>query len=217
MNLLRFAVALLLLAAIATAWRWTPLHDRIALDSAVSMARRIAHSPLAPFAILAAYLVGGLVAFPITVLIAATGIVFGPLEGGLYALGGCLLNAAATYGVGCFLGRHTVRRLAGSRLDRITRRLAGKGILVVALIRLLPIAPFSMVNVVAGASRIRLRDFLLGTAIGMLPGITVTVMFVDRLSAAIIHPGPGTFVALAAVATVILGAILFAWRRFGGE
>jgi len=41
------------------------------------------------------------------------------------------------------------------------------------MILMVPIAPFSIVNVVAGASKLRLRDFLLGTALGMLPGIAV--------------------------------------------
>ena len=74
-----------------------------------------------------------------------------------------------------------MRRLAGSRLNRITRRLAKKGVMAIAVVRLLPIAPFSVVNAVAGASHIRLRDFMLGTALGMAPGIIVTVIFVDRV------------------------------------
>jgi uncharacterized membrane protein YdjX (TVP38/TMEM64 family) len=41
------------------------------------------------------------------------------------------------------------------------------------MIRMVPIAPFSIVNVVAGASKLSLRDYLLGTALGMLPGIVV--------------------------------------------
>ena len=39
------------------------------------------------------------------------------------------------------------------------------------MIRMVPIAPFSIVNVIAGASELRLRDYMLGTALGMLPGI----------------------------------------------
>jgi uncharacterized membrane protein YdjX (TVP38/TMEM64 family) len=41
------------------------------------------------------------------------------------------------------------------------------------MIRMVPIAPFSIVNVVAGASKLSLRDFLLGTVLGMAPGIAV--------------------------------------------
>lgn len=211
----RFTAALILLAAIGAAWRWTPLGGWIALGSLVSLARGMAESPLAAFAVLAVYAIGGLIAFPITVLVVATGIVFGPLLGGIYAFCATLLNAAVTYWVGQRLGRHTVRRLAGSRLNRITRRLARQGVIAVALIRLLPIASFWKVNVVAGATYIRWRQFLIGTAVGIAPGIALTVIFVDRADAAINHPGPGTFALLAAVTAILVGSALFVWRRFG--
>jgi len=211
----RFVAALLVFAVVAAAWRWTPLRDWVALAPLVSAARAAANAPEAVLGVLAVYVIGGLIAFPITVLIVATGVVFGPSLGGIYALGGALLNAAVTYGVGRRLGRDTVRRLAGSRLNRITRRLARRGMLTVAVLRLLPIAPYSIVNAVAGASRVRLRDFLLGTAIGMTPGIGLIVTFVDRIGAAVTNPGPVTFATLAAVAAIIGAAAWFVWRRFG--
>jgi phospholipase D1/2 len=211
----RFAAVLLVLAAVAAAWRWTPLRDWISLDSLVRMSRDIADSPLAAFVVLAVYVMGGLLVLPITVLVILTAVVFGPFLGGVYALGGALLSAAATYRVGRRLGRDTVRRLAGSRLNPITHRLAKKGIFAIAVARLLPIAPFSIVNAVAGASRVPLSEFLLGTAIGMAPGIALTVVFVDRVSAAITRPGPATFTALAAVTALLVGGAAFIWRRFG--
>ncbi|NUS20534.1 MAG: TVP38/TMEM64 family protein, partial [Mesorhizobium sp.] len=53
----------------------------------------------------------------------------------------------------------------------IQERIVGKGSLAVVVIRLIPIAPFSLVNLVAGASTLPLRDFLIGTLLGMMPGI----------------------------------------------
>ena len=213
----RFAAALLMLAAIAAASRWTALGDWIDLGSLVRTARAEADSPVAALGVLALYVVGGLIAFPITVLVVATGIVFGPWLGGAYAFGGALLNAAVTYRVGRWLGRDTVRRLAGQRLNRITRRLARQGVPAIVILRLLPIAPFTVVNAVAGASRIRANEFLIGTAIGIAPGIALTVAFVDRLGAALADPGFGTFAVLAAVSAVLVGWALFVWRRFGRD
>jgi phospholipase D1/2 len=141
--------------------------------------------------------------------------VFGPLVGGIYALGGALLSAAVTYTVGRHIGRQTVRRLSGRQLNRITRRLAKKGVLAIAVIRLLPVAPFSVVNAVIGASHIRFKDFLIGTALGMAPGIAITVIFVDRITAAVTDPGPGTYAALAAVAAILVGVATYVRKRFG--
>jgi uncharacterized membrane protein YdjX (TVP38/TMEM64 family) len=69
------------------------------------------------------------------------------------------------------LGQARLQRLLGRRSSRIQNRIIGKGVVAVAMIRMVPIAPFSIVNVVAGASKLSLRDFMIGTALGMAPGI----------------------------------------------
>jgi len=117
--------------------------------------------------------IGGLVAFPVTILIAATAAAFGPLSGFCYAAAGTLASALVTYAAGARLGKETVNLLAGPRVNRVRRRIARQGVIAIAVIRLIPIAPFTVVNLVAGASAIRLRDYLIGTALGMAPGMLV--------------------------------------------
>jgi phospholipase D1/2 len=210
----RVAIALIALAALAALWRYTPLRDFVSLRALIEIAHTLDESPVAPLAVLAAYVVAGLLVIPVTVLIIATGVVFGPLLGGFYALAGALLSAAVTYWIGSKLGRNTVRHLAGRRLNRITRRLAKKGALAIALIRLLPVAPFSIVNAVIGASHIRLRDFLLGTAFGMAPGIAVTVVFVDRVSAAVTDPGLFTYAGVVGMVAIVAAGAYYVHHRF---
>src|SRR5690606_23439627 len=115
----RVSIALLVIAALAALWRWTPLRDIVSLSTAIAMARALEESAFTPLVVLAAYVIAGLVVFPVTVLIAVSGIIFGPLVGGLYAMSGSLLSAAVTYAIGRRMGRHAVRRLAGARLNRI--------------------------------------------------------------------------------------------------
>jgi phospholipase D1/2 len=212
----KLAVALLLFAAIAAAARWLPSLDWVPLHSLVMAARGVADGPVAALVTLAVYPIAGLIGLPIVALVAATGIVFGPFPAAVYALGGTVLNAAVTYRLGRRLGRHAVRQLAGPRLNRITRRLAKKGIVAVAAMHLFPIASYSRIGLVAGASDIRLREFLIGTAIGVAPWIVLIVAFVHRVGAAIDRPGLGNFAALTVVAALLVGAALFTWRRFGG-
>ena len=212
-----FAVALLLLAALAAAWHWTPLRDAVALERAVRVMRAVADSSWAAVAVLGIYVVGGMFLAPITLLIVLTCAVFGPALGSLYALCGALLNAAVTYAAGRLLGRDAVRRFAGPRLNAITRRLARRGALRVAALRLLALAPYSTVNAVAGASHVRFADFLAGTAVGLLPPIGVTAIFVNRVQAVVAHPGIGTCAALFAVTAAVGAVALFVWRRFGRE
>jgi uncharacterized membrane protein YdjX (TVP38/TMEM64 family) len=200
------------LAALAFAWRFTPLHEWLALDRLVSVGESFRDEAWAPFAVLGVYIGAGLLAFPLLVLVAGTAIVFGPWLGPLYTIVGAMLSAALTFAIGRHLGRETIRRLAGRRVNDLSRRLARRGLLAIVFVRMLPIAPFSIVNVVAGASHIRWFDFLLGTLVGLLPGIVSMTFFVDRAIAALRHPGPKTF-ALLGVALAIVVALIWVLRR----
>ena len=211
-RLIGIALGVVLLGALALAWRFTPLGEGLAFDRLIAFGAGLRDHPWAPLGIALAFIGGGLVAFPLLVLIAATALVFGPILGPLYALAGALLSAALTFAIGRKLGRETVRKLAGKRVNDLSRRLARRGLIAVAVVRLLPIAPFSVVNVVAGASHIRWSDFLLGTLIGLLPGVATMSFFVDRAVAAIRHPGIVTFVLLAAAVALIVG-LAFTLRR----
>jgi phosphatidylserine/phosphatidylglycerophosphate/cardiolipin synthase-like enzyme/uncharacterized membrane protein YdjX (TVP38/TMEM64 family) len=200
-------VGLLLAAlALAAAWRWTPLREVADLQTLESFGREVRGSGLAPVVVIGTYVAGGLTMVPVTLLILTTALVFSPPAAFIYALAGSLASALATFGLGRLLGGQTVRRLAGGRLNRLSRQLARRGILAVTIVRLLPVAPFSIVNLVAGAAHIGLRDFTFGTALGMAPGILAITVFEKSLEQAISRPGTGSFLLLAAVALAVAGS-----------
>jgi len=211
-RLIGTAVGVAVLGIMAVAWRFTPLHEWLALEHLVDLGDAISDKPWAPLAVLLAFVGAGLVAFPLLVLIAVTAMVFGPWLGPLYTIAGATLSAALTFGIGRRLGRETVRKLAGKRVNDLSRRLAKRGLIAIAFVRMLPVAPFSIVNVVAGASHIRWSDFLLGTVIGLLPGIVTMTFFIDRAIAAVRSPGPETL-GLLAVALALIVALVWLLRR----
>lgn len=220
-TLLRFVIILLLLIGLAAAWQWTPLKNLVNLDTVSAAGEYLHKTGAAPVIVLAGYVLGSLVMFPVTFMILATAFMFGPLSGFLYSLFGCLLSAVVTYGIGWLVGRKVVSRLAGSRLNRLSRRVARHGVLVVTTSRILPLAPFTIVNLVAGASHIRLSEFVLGTIIGMTPGITAATIFGHQLEAAIRKPDIYSLATLAVIAVLILIGIMLIKSRFparqGGE
>jgi phospholipase D1/2 len=65
-----------------------------------------------------------------------------------------------------------------------------------------------VVNLVAGASKIRTRDYLLGSLIGMAPGVTLMTVFGDRLGAWLRHPNAGNLMVVVGIA---LAALLLTW------
>jgi phospholipase D1/2 len=165
--------------------------------------------------VLLSYAVGSLLFVPINLMIAATGAAFGPLLGLVYAAAGSLLAAAVVFGLGRTVGRDPMRRLAGRWVDAVSRRLDRHGLLGMALLRLMPVAPFSVVNLVAGSSAIRFRDFMLGSAIGMLPGLVLMTVFGDRLGVWLRRPDPFNLAILIAVTlgVVALAVVLRRWSR----
>src|SRR4029079_3030797 len=158
----------------------------------------------APVVVAGAFVLGGLVVFPVVVLIAATAATFGPGLGFIYAALGTMLSAMVTYGLGARLGKQTLRDLLGPRLESVRKRVARKGIISVAIIRLVPVAPFTVVNLLAGASEITFTQFMLGTALGMLPGIFMMSVLGHQLSQIIFHP---SVLSLSLLAAAVLGWI----------
>ena len=92
---------------------------------------------------------------------------------------------------------------AGRRLKRLSQSAAEKGIVSMVGLRLLPVAPFSAINLIAGASDVRLMDFLIGTALGMLPGIVLMTALGDRLREVWRNPSVEN--------TIVLGLLAIAW------
>jgi phospholipase D1/2 len=213
-RLIGLGVLALLLGLLAVAWRATPLKDTVNLASMISLAGQLQSMPFTPVIAIACFTLAGSVMVPVTVLIAVTGIVFGPFHGALYAIAGSTLSAALSYGLGAWIGRETVRELLGARINRLSRRIGKRGILAVMVVRVLPIAPFMIVNVVAGASHIRLRDFLIGTVFGMAPGIVLTVTFAHHLAEAARRPTAAAIAVLVLVGLVLIAAALGLQKLF---
>ena len=159
------------LAGLALAWQTTSLRDFTDIGYVASVIARHSQSALAPLFAVAAFVLGGLVVFPVVVLIAATAAALGPWIGAFSATAGVLASSLVLFMIGRFLGHKRLQSLLGARALRVQRRIVGKGVVAVAMIRMVPVAPFSLVNVLAGASQLRLTDFLIGTVIGMAPGI----------------------------------------------
>lgn len=126
-------------------------------------------SPWAIFLVCAIYMIAGLLFFPVSVLSLAVAMVFGAVWGVVYGMAGALCSTLLLFVIGQFVGEKGIRSIIGPRINRIDKKFADNGILGVAIIRNIPVAPFSLVNMVAGVSSIKLYHFLIGTFIGMLP------------------------------------------------
>jgi phosphatidylserine/phosphatidylglycerophosphate/cardiolipin synthase-like enzyme/uncharacterized membrane protein YdjX (TVP38/TMEM64 family) len=203
---LKVAATAALVLALVMAWQFTPLERWTEPDMLRASLASLAQSPWAPFLMIATFVAAGLVAFPVTILIAATAAAFGPWAGLAYAATGVLLSAIVTYALGARLGKEALRNVLGPRLNRLRRRIARRGVIAVATIRLVPLAPFTVVNLVAGASAIRPVDYIAGTILGMLPGLIVLSLLGHQVMRILSNPS-WTEVALLATAVAVWIAV----------
>ena len=133
-----------------------------------------AHGPLALPAAVAMFAALAFLGVPQFVLIAAAVAVFGPTQGAAYSWIGTLASALVGFALGRQFAARLLRDWESPSLARFMALLARNGLMASLLVRLAPLAPFVLVNVAAGASAIRLRDFAIGTAIGIAPKILFT-------------------------------------------
>lgn len=210
--LLKLLAGVGIVLALMLLWQVTPLAQYADPGVLAPQLDAIASKPWAPAALIAAFVLGGIVVFPVMVLIALTAITFGPFEGLAYASVGALASASVTYQIGRLGGRRWLAGLMGPRIERVRRRLARQGILSIMVLRMVPVAPFTLVNMLAGASEIRFRDYLLGTALGLAPGIVLMTALGDRLRRVWEDPSWQQAGILLGVALIWLG-ITFAIQR----
>jgi phospholipase D1/2 len=176
------------------AWELSPLSELARPERVSAALQDFAQGPWGPLVVVVAFTAGSLLLFPVTILIAATAAAFGPWLGFAYAALGTMSAALLTYAIGRLIGREALSDVLGPRLNRVREKIRRRGVIAVALIRLVPLAPFTIVNLAAGASDIRLVDFLLGTALGMLPGIVALAALGQQIGYMMAHPSVAAFV-----------------------
>jgi uncharacterized membrane protein YdjX (TVP38/TMEM64 family) len=161
------------LAIIALIWQVPSIGEWLSTETLLELRSEFSRAPWTRAIAVLAFPLASLAVAPVTLLIVCCGVLFGPYYGLIISLVGTLLAAALNYAIGSLAGGERVRRMAGRRVNRVSRGLAQQGALAVAALRLVPIAPFTIFNIVAGASHISFRDYMLGTLLGMGPGIAV--------------------------------------------
>jgi uncharacterized membrane protein YdjX (TVP38/TMEM64 family) len=96
-----------------------------------------------------------------------------------------LVAALVGWLVGRQLNEQRVRRWAGSGFEPTAKLLRKRGLVAVMALRVLPVAPFTVESIVAGALRIKWTDLALGTLFGMAPGMLGTSFIGDQVGAAV--------------------------------
>lgn len=123
--------------------------------------------------------------FPATALTLAGGAIFDFGWGFFLNWMGVMLGATLGYGMASVLGRDSVRRLLGHRVQKLDTITAEHGFWAMFRLRLIPVIPFLPLNFSAALAGVRVRDYIPATALGLIPFIGVYTYFADVLIAGV--------------------------------
>src|SRR5262245_1745047 len=128
--------------------------------------------------VLAAFYVPACLLFlPGSILTLGSGFAFGVVRGTIAVSIGSVLGATAAFVTGRTLARGLIEQkvMRNAKFRAIDQAVGEQGFKIVLLARLSPVFPFNLLNYAFGLTKVRFRDFVLASWIGMLPG---TVMYV---------------------------------------
>jgi uncharacterized membrane protein YdjX (TVP38/TMEM64 family) len=203
------AVALALTGLLTFVWRHTALAEVVTPDKVVAWFDGMSEKWWTPLVILAAYTPAMVVMFPRPLITLAAVVAYGPVVGGMLAMTGIEIASTVAYFAGRLMKEETLHRWAGPKFESVAEFLKKRGLFATFMVRLLPVAPFAVVSAVAGALRLKLWHLVVGTFLGMFPGMFGTTLLGEQVSEALSTGNVNWWIVAAAVA-ILGGVALFA-------
>lgn len=212
-------VLAVLVGAATSAWRYTPLNEWVTAERLVGWIETFSQYWWAPLALGLAYIPAAIVIFPRPLLTVAAAMAFGPWKGFAIALGGVLATTLLGYALGRGVDPARVKRWSGPRLDRVAGALRKEGLISVASVCVLPLAPFFIEVVAFGALRLKLWHVMGGVTISNVPGLLASTLLGDQVHAVLAHDRTLNPWVLALVAALVVGGAIAArrlWTKMRG-
>jgi uncharacterized membrane protein YdjX (TVP38/TMEM64 family)/rhodanese-related sulfurtransferase len=208
---------LLLGLAILAGALWLAFH-RDQLDPALIEGAMRNLGPWGAVAHVTLFALGAILFVPGALFGVAGGVLFGPVWGTVLNLAGATLGAMAAFLVARYVAADWVRRKAGARLERLVQGVEAEGWRFVALMRLVPLIPFNLLNYALGLTRIPVVAYMLASLVCMIPG-TLAYTWIGHAGREAVA-GSDTAIRYGLMGLALLAAVAFVprlLRRFKGE
>ena len=123
--------------------------------------------------------------FPVAVLALAGGLLFGLGLGSLYTFIGAIINCALMFLLSRYVGRAQAERFIANKLspywqDKLSKAGGKEGFLLLVILRLIPAVPYNLINYTYGLTPMAFRPYMLGSALGIIPGTLVFINIGDK-------------------------------------
>lgn len=171
---------LVVVIAGVVAWRFGLLEvmNRESLGATVQQVRSVRFLPAL---FVAAYAIAVTFGLPATAFTLAGGVLFGFGPGLFLNWLGATIGAVLAYSFASALCGDKCRALLGRRAETLEQLAATHGFLGTLRLRLIPIVPFTLLNYGAALAGVGRRDYVLATALGIIPGAAVYTYFAGSL------------------------------------
>ncbi len=207
---IKFSLLMIVIVGLLVTSKMLGWHERFSVEN-------IQHSisslgSWAPFVFVFLYVVSSAtLIFPEALLSIASGTIWGPYWGTVYTVIGALLGAWVAFGIARYLGRGFVQKiLKDTKIGACDRFLSKNGFVSIFVMRLIPLFPWEFVNYLSGICGFRLRDYLLATFIGIIPGSFTY----NLIGASLGKPIDKSTVALMFVMVIGFGIGILLYRRY---
>ncbi len=208
-----FYIALIFLAVIVVSygmgWQryFTPEQIRVFV---------LSFGAFAPVAFIILFSLTPFAPFFSAVLALASGLIFGFFYGSVLIMIGASCSSTIGFYLARYFGAWLKKRNQHQSiaLEKLEKSFSDNGFIVIFILRLLPIAPFDLISYAAGFSKIRYRDYIIATVIGMFPGVLIYANIGD--SAINIH-SKGFYISIALLlllTVIVLGVKNTIQKRF---
>ncbi len=195
-------------------FRWTPLSEYASPEVIAGFFRGLGTPWWSPLIFVPLYSFSVAFGMPGTIPTLAGGAIFGVARGMLFNTIAANLGALLAFLLARYLGRDFVARVLRGKAAALDQKIGKHGFGTILYLRLIPLVPFNALNFAAGISRVSLRDYVLGSLIGMLPGTLVYTYFADALIRGTGEARREAFLHfLAAAALLVTFTLLTGWIR----
>lgn len=155
------------------------------------------------------YIFSPLIFVPATLLTAAAGLMWSWPEALVYVSLGCNLGANLGYLAGLRMARGRMEKVTHPKLKSVQKLLTGHGLYSMVFVRVVPVAPFHVVNIGAGAAGVKWRDFFWATLLATMPGRILALYAIDNAG----RDNDRAWMAAIALVIVMLGPMLYVRTR----
>jgi uncharacterized membrane protein YdjX (TVP38/TMEM64 family) len=183
-TLLRLVALLALIVGLIVLGRVTGLHDKLSIDYLRTTVPRLGVWGIVAF--IAAFCVGELIHVPGIVFVAVAMLIYGPWLGFPLGLVGAVTSVCVSFGIVRMVGGKALTEIDKPIVRKMMAQLDQRPIRAVTIMRLV-LFLFPPLNYALALSNVRFRDYLIGSALGLIPPVLGCAIFIDVVMRFVAH------------------------------